>query len=510
MLDAEAVLLLLVGVLLSGIAWALLRPGVGGFVSLLLALTALGSQVLETWPSTPAALLVVALLLRIRPEQRIAARATVVRRVLSVVAGIVVYEVLRFTTEGGAAHSARNAEALLGFERAIGLDLESPIQGWLVDHDALLHVVNVIYSHGYLPVLLGALIWLGLIDGPRFGRFASALGLSALAGCLTFALVPMAPPRLLAEAGLIDTIAPNSVEHRFVNEFAAFPSFHVGWFALAFLVLAAPWGRGAQIGAAAAGALIMSFVVVASGNHFVFDGVAGTVYALAAYAGVAAVCSESGAELRRGLTRVVAGLPKRSVAGPAALLPLLAYLLARQAVDPGFTAFWGYLVFQLAATILLLFAGDVHFRGSGGLSPATQILAVVCSYADTLGTDGDLYRRIAEYDKVTHFLGVAAVTSGVYDCFMGLAARGWARISSRGATLAAVAIGFGTGVTWEVYEWLGDLLLASKRVQSSQDTTLDIIFDAIGALAIAAMLTFRVVIPAREATRGAPAPEPRP
>jgi uncharacterized membrane protein YjdF len=163
-------------------------------------------------------------------------------------------------------------------------------------------------------------------------------------------------------------------------------------------------------------------------------------------------------------------------------MALLIYLVARQIVEPGFTDYWGYLVFQMAVTLLLLLAGEIIFADQGGLSWQTHVIAVTCGYLDTLGTDGNLYARFDEYDKLTHFAGVAAVTSGAYDCFRALNLRRGGTWPLQERFFLAISVGLAVGLGWEVWEFIGDHVFNSSRIGGVWDTSNDLVADALGAV----------------------------
>ena len=94
---------------------------------------------------------------------------------------------------------------------------------------------------------------------------------------------------------------------------------------------------------------------------------------------------------------------------------LLAYLLIRKLFDAHFTDYWGYMVGQLAATIVILVWLDDEFSPEGGLSWFTHMVVIINTWADSLGTAGHLYDRYVSYDKVTHFLGGVMLTATQLD-----------------------------------------------------------------------------------------------
>jgi membrane-associated phospholipid phosphatase len=110
----------------------------------------------------------------------------------------------------------------------------------------------------------------------RYRLLRTAILISAAIGFVFFAFFPVAPPRLV-DPSLVDTVTLHSEAYRalqppgFTNQFAAFPSLHVGWNLLVGIAL---WGatRNPLVRAFAALApLAMAVAVVATANHYVID-----------------------------------------------------------------------------------------------------------------------------------------------------------------------------------------------------------------------------------------------
>jgi hypothetical protein len=71
--------------------------------------------------------------------------------------------------------------------------------------------------------------------------------------------------------------------------------------------------------------------------------------------------------------------------------------------------------------------------------------------------------------------------------------------------LAAMIFGTAVGIGWEVYEFLGDKVFNSARVQGRWDTLNDIISDFLGALLVVVILAW---LERNAGTGRAPAPAP--
>ncbi len=412
------------------------------------------------------------------------------REVLLLAAGFLAYEVARLHTEGSFVQASANAYRLVDLERGWGLFLEGRVQGWVLQSETLTRSLNAIYSFYFLAMAVGVLLWLFLADRPNYRLYRNALGISVLLAVPTFALWPVAPPRLLPELGIVDTVVRQGREHVFANQYAAVPSLHVGWMLLAGYVLARSIGgwRGAAVGVVPGA--VMQLTVVTTGHHYWVDGLLGGAYALGpallmAHGRAWLLGARQGA-LRLGLAAArssrILGQSRKAGVTLLAMTGLLTYLVVGQIEDPGFTDFWGYLVFQMTATLILLLAGELAFAKQGGLSWQTHLIAIGCGYADTFGTAGDLYAHIDEYDKFTHFAGIAAFTSAAYDVLRALHLRGGRAARSEDRLIAAVAVGLFLGVAWEVYEWVGDVVFDTARIGGLRDTTNDLISDALGAM----------------------------
>lgn len=203
-------------------------------------------------------------------------------------AGAATYFGGRVVVEGDAAQAVANADRLQRFERAIDLDVERSLQSWVIEHDVLRVIGNLSYVWLHWPLLVGVFVVLYLRDRVRFRRLRTAMFLSGAVGLVIFATIPVAPPRFMP--GFVGTVSDEARRHyidyplSWTNQFAALPSFHVGWTLVACLALAGLVGRRAGKVVALAPALLVAISVVTTGNHYLVDATVGTFIALAAYA----------------------------------------------------------------------------------------------------------------------------------------------------------------------------------------------------------------------------------
>jgi PAP2 superfamily len=202
-----------------------------------------------------------------------------------------------------------NAREVIDVERALGLLHETRFQDALAPLDDLLAAY---YLFGFAPLIVGILGWL-LIRRPAVYRdLRTVLLVSIGLASIAYVVLPVAPPRLVPELGIADTIGL-STHHDHgsfagidFNPYAAMPSMHVGWSLLigvfGFRAAASLLGRGFFV----AHPVVMALAVTGTGNHYFLDSLAGATVALLAVALLAVLRSSSGLRrpIARGLTRI--------------------------------------------------------------------------------------------------------------------------------------------------------------------------------------------------------------
>ena len=244
------------------------------------------------------------------------------------------YFLTRGLIRGRQSDAFANARDLISLERTLHVDVESAFQTLVMHHRWLEGFVNVYYLAGHLPVLIGVAVWLYWRHPSSYKWFRNAFLISALIGLSIYVWLPMAPPRYMS--GFVDTMAQSgngldgSAVGLLYNPYAAMPSLHCGWAALAgFVVIltARPWwgkliGLFIPIG--------MIFTVIATGNHYVLDVVAGLIIIA-----VALMLSAWHVE-RREDRRQARIIQDKILASVATLAPSAsAYAATERAVDSG-------------------------------------------------------------------------------------------------------------------------------------------------------------------------------
>jgi ABC-type Co2+ transport system permease subunit len=187
-----------------------------------------------------------------------------------------------------------DAMKIIDFERALHVFVEPSIQGWAENSHALMNVLAWSYLNTQLVITTATIVFIYV----RFNRsyyfvrnmFLIAIGL-ALVGYWVF---PTAPPRLMPEWGFTDTVSQlmtgdrGSLDYTLAgsvaNMYAAVPSMHVCFAVMISWPMArlVSW-RLVKV-AWVLYPLLVTFVVVATANHFLVDVVLGALTAVIAAA----------------------------------------------------------------------------------------------------------------------------------------------------------------------------------------------------------------------------------
>ncbi len=175
----------------------------------------------------------------------------------------------------GTAGAFSRANWLEHTERDWHLPSEVSVQKTIVGHAFLRQAANLYYATMHFGVLFVFLIWLFVWHRERYPKVRRILALTTLV-CLAIQLIPVAPPRLLPQYGYVDTAV---LDHQSVyglgfsaDQLSAMPSVHVAWAVLVGWACARI-GRGPWRWLGAVHAVLTTFVVVATANHFWADGI---------------------------------------------------------------------------------------------------------------------------------------------------------------------------------------------------------------------------------------------
>ncbi len=161
-------------------------------------------------------------------------------------------------------------------ERAIHMPSEAGLQRAFLPHPMVVQGLNLYYASLHFPVLIGCLIWLFVWHRRQYRHVRSTLMLFT-AICLLVQFIPVAPPRMLAGDGMVDTgmrygqSVYGSVGGFNADQLSAMPSVHVGWALLvALVVVQVSRNRWRWLALAYPALTVLAVVVTA--NHFWLDG----------------------------------------------------------------------------------------------------------------------------------------------------------------------------------------------------------------------------------------------
>ncbi len=201
------------------------------------------------------------------------------------------YFFVRDLSAGQESEAYANAESIVNLQQSLGLDWESTLQQRILDTDWVVAGVNWIYIWGHFPVIILSLFLLFGLSRHNFITLRNAFVVSGAIGLVCFALYPVAPPRLFNPDAFFDSLGELSGSYQILqnpkitNQFAAVPSFHVGW---NLLVAVTVWRSSRFIALrilAVASPLLMMTAVVLTANHWLLDIVAGISVAVAGLLG---------------------------------------------------------------------------------------------------------------------------------------------------------------------------------------------------------------------------------
>ncbi|MFD8021961.1 phosphatase PAP2 family protein [Streptomyces lavendulae] len=211
------------------------------------------------------------------------ARRRLIRELLLVASLFAVYKAGRMLSTGRTDEALRNADRVWDAERALHLPGEGAVQRLLMHSDALVHTANTYYAAVHFPATALFLVWLYLRRPRHYlwtRRVLAVLTGAALALHLSF---PLAPPRMLGAAHLVDTgqvygptvYRAEAAADTVANQFAAMPSLHFGWaLMLAIGMIAATRSRWRALWLLHP--LVTLLVVVGTANHYWLDAIVAT------------------------------------------------------------------------------------------------------------------------------------------------------------------------------------------------------------------------------------------
>jgi hypothetical protein len=212
------------------------------------------------------------------------------RQILIVLCAVWVYELARMMIHPNWPVAMANAQRVDNLERAFNFAWEQSLQRAFLGVPELIEAMNLFYFVGHFVLTAVFFVWLYHRSRDGYRSFRNGFLAATAIAVLIHWQFPTAPPRLLDGLGVEDTLeaiwnidigSPHA--SAFSNPVAAVPSLHAGWAAGVGAGLVR-YGRQAWVkvlGVVYPVAVVLTIVV--TGNHFIFDALAGIAVLVAGF-----------------------------------------------------------------------------------------------------------------------------------------------------------------------------------------------------------------------------------
>jgi PAP2 superfamily len=205
-----------------------------------------------------------------------------IKQILIVLSAVWAYELARMFIEPNWAAATANARRVVDLERALNFAWEQSLQRAFLGVPELIEAMNLFYFVGHFVLTGVFFLWLYHRSRDGFRSFRNGFLVATAIAVVIHWQFPTAPPRLLTGLGIEDTVrvlwnidigSPHA--SAFSNPVAAVPSLHAGWaFGVGIgLIRYAKNPILRILGAVYPLAVVLTIVV--TGNHFIFDALAG-------------------------------------------------------------------------------------------------------------------------------------------------------------------------------------------------------------------------------------------
>jgi len=223
-----------------------------------------------------------------------------VRQLLLFGGAYMLYRLVRGLADSRTSVAFEHARELISAERALHFFVEPSVQAWASGSHLLMAAATWLYITAQSSVLIGALLYLYTVHNRSFYFVRNMVMMAMAVALVGYVVFPTAPPRFLPEWGFFDSVAdftgvPASTAsvNALFNPYAAIPSMHVAF------ALMLGWPLAGLVRHRVVRAFwlcypfVITFVTVATANHFLADAILG-----AATAGFSAVVAARLGRLR--------------------------------------------------------------------------------------------------------------------------------------------------------------------------------------------------------------------
>ncbi|GAA1963341.1 hypothetical protein GCM10009798_24170 [Nocardioides panacihumi] len=226
-------------------------------------------------------------------------RPPLIGELLIVAALVVIYDRLRSLAPVDVSLAVAHGQEILRLETTLHLRVEEGVNTWLAGQPVLRDLAADYYQFMHETIALSILAICYLRRPAVYRPARNALVLTNVVGLVIYAFYPVAPPRLLPDSGFVDLVAQAGFgsNHGAItaDQYGAVPSLHLAWATWAALTVVAMtrrWWLRTLMGVHVA---LTATIVVATGNHYVFDVAVGTTLGAAAALAVGLVARRTAA-----------------------------------------------------------------------------------------------------------------------------------------------------------------------------------------------------------------------
>jgi hypothetical protein len=240
----------------------------------------------------------------LRPLRLIEARVLprgwkdLIRQILLFAGAFLAYDLVRGLVDDGSPYKPfGDAMKIINLERTLHIFIEPSVQAWAMNMHWLMDGLDWIYLNGHFVVTLAVLAFIYFRRNKSFYFVRNTVMIAMGLALIGYALYPTAPPRLMPEWGFTDSISQfvtgghgwvdNGPTKAFINFYAAVPSMHVCFATIVGVSMYHLTRRRIVRIAWALYPVLVTFVVVATANHYLTD-----VFLGALTAGIAAMLSK--------------------------------------------------------------------------------------------------------------------------------------------------------------------------------------------------------------------------
>ena len=197
------------------------------------------------------------------------------------------YQVARGVADRDPTRAFANGWRVIDVEQRLAGLGELTLQGWTQSSRVLETLVSWTYWNSEFTVIGLALLWVYFRRNAAFLRFRNTILLANVLGLLGYVFLPTAPPRLFTSMGFTDTLSQfgglnhgSGLVELASNPYAAMPSLHAADALIVGVILASVVRHPVWKALWLLWPTWVWFAVMATGNHFWLDVVAGIVLAV--------------------------------------------------------------------------------------------------------------------------------------------------------------------------------------------------------------------------------------